>query len=399
VSGDKAVVVADDNKALQIGAFSLQRVGLIVEGEPTYEEWEAVGQSLQHMQGSVHWWIGDYARLADAQWGEKYDQLMGDTGFSYDTIRRDRRVAERVQFGRRRRNLSHAHHIEVAMLAPEQQDELLQTAEEQDWSHKRLRQAVRELQREALPAPAPALRAPHLIVCPAEDMAPLANESVDLIITSPPYNLGEETWPMGGDGRQPRYEGIGYQDHMDEALYWQWQVGALNECHRVAKPGASMFYVHKVRQKGGGMIHPLDWLRSPDNPWIIRQEIIWDRGSTHNHCPVLFWQEDERIYWLTKGTPTLPKRPIDVPTVWQCHGPVAGTWHPAPFPPELPIMCIKGVGREGLVVLDPFAGSCTTLAVALEYGYEAIGVDISDEYLERACKEYGWPLQTIERGN
>jgi DNA modification methylase len=240
-----------------------------------------------------------------------------------------------------------------------------------------------------------ALRSPTLIVAQAEATG-LPAETVDLIITSPPYNLGGAHWPMGGDGRLPRDEGIGYSDTMSELAYQDWQVACLQELYRVARDGASLFYNHKIRNRDGTMIHPMDWLRHRRNPWTLRQEIIWDRGSTHNHSPALFWPEDERIYWMTKGKPVLPDRSIGMSTVWTFHGPVASTWHPAPFADELPRRCIKAIGREGICVLDPFAGSCTTLRVALEYGYDAIGVDVSEDYLTRAAEENGW---TIARDN
>ena len=252
---------------------------------------------------------------------------------------------------------------------------------------------VRRRARDATPEPVAetAKRQPFLIVAPAENTG-LDNESVDLIITSPPYNLGEAHWPMGGNGRTPRDEGIGYYDGMPEDEYQRWQVACLREFYRVAKPGASLFYNHKVRNRDGGILHPMDWLRNTGNPWTIRQEIIWDRGSTHNHSATLFWPEDERIYWMTKGNPELPNRPIGASTVWSFHGPVANTWHPAPFCEELPRRCMDAVGRAGITVLDPFAGSCTTLKVALELGYDAIGIDISIEYLSRAAKENGWTI-------
>lgn len=246
---------------------------------------------------------------------------------------------------------------------------------------------------------------PTLIHGYAEAMTEIGDESIDIIITSPPYNLKGGKWPMGGEGREPRENGIGYDqygDSMPEDEYQTWQIECLKEMYRVARPGASLFYNHKVRQKDGQMIHPMDWLRNPDNPWMLRQEITWDRGSTHNHCPVYFWPHDERIYWMTKGKPVLgglwytgDENPEDRKrsTVWRFHGPVAGTWHPAPFPPELPSRCLQAVGREkeNLVVLDPFAGRCTTIRVAMEeFGYDAIGIDISEEYLKKAKEENGW---------
>jgi DNA modification methylase len=198
---------------------------------------------------------------------------------------------------------------------------------------------------------------------------------------------------MGGEGRTAR-DGIKYASHTDDlpqAEYECWQVEVLRELYRVAKPGASLFYNHKVRTMQGAMIHPMQWLLSSDNPWTLRQEIIWDRKSTHNHSTRLFWPIDERIYWMTKSKPVIRSEAIGAPTIWTEFGPIANTWHPAPFTDKLPRMLLQAIGVDSdTVVLDPFAGSCTTLTVALEMGCSAIGVDISRQYLEDACLENGW---------
>ena len=225
----------------------------------------------------------------------------------------------------------------------------------------------------------------------------LRAESIDVIITSPPYNLGAESWPMGGESadgmgeRTPREDGIGYKDSMTEETYQKWQLACLEEMYRVAKRRASLFYNHKVRQRGGSVMHPLQWISR--SSWTIRQEIIWDRTSTHNHCAQLFWPVDERIYWLTKGNPVLPDRPIGMPTVWRFFGPVPNTWHPAPFCEELPQRCLQAIGRSGIVVLDPFGGSMTTCRVAQKFGYESIGVDMEHSYIDQARTMYGWEAQ------
>lgn len=235
---------------------------------------------------------------------------------------------------------------------------------------------------------------PKLYLGRAENLDFLFDESIDIIITSPPYNLGSEKWPMGGvtdptnDGREERKKGIGYTDLMPEKDYQDWQIECLKELYRVAKGGASFFYNHKIRQSQGKIIHPIDWLRR--SPWIIRQEIVWDRVSTHNHCAQLFWPTDERIYWLTKGKPILPSKPIGQPTVWRFFGPVPNTWHPAPFCEELPKRCLAAIGYPGAIILDPFGGSMTTCYVAQEMGYQSIGIDINKEYLEQAQKTHGW---------
>ena len=244
--------------------------------------------------------------------------------------------------------------------------------------------------RDGLPVPPK----PRLFVGKAENLEFLVDESVDLIITSPPYNLGQEKWPMGGSGRTPREAGIGYseyEDNMPESDYETWQVRCLNEFYRVAKTGASLFYNHKVRQHEGEIIHPIVWLKDKTVQWILRQEIVWDRVSTHNHSATLFWPQDERIYWLTKGKPNLPDKSIGIPSVWQEFGPIPkpNGGHPAPFTPALPKMVLKAVGKPGDVILDPFGGGMTTCVVAYAMGYQSIGVDISRDYVAHAAESLG----------
>lgn len=208
---------------------------------------------------------------------------------------------------------------------------------------------------------------------------PLPDEVVDIIVTSPPYNLGHERWAMGW--RSLREEGVGYYDDRPEDEYQNWQQELLAEWYRVANDGASLFYVHKVRIDGGEVIHPVEWLRSPANPWTVRQEIVWNRKSTHNHEPTLFRPHDARIYWMTKGTPDVPEEGIDLASIWDVYGPRPDTDHPAPFPEEIPRRCIEAVGTDGDVVLDPMGGSMTTCKAASELGYDSVGVDLDRGYI------------------
>lgn len=262
----------------------------------------------------------------------------------------------------------------------------------------RLADQVADAERKRQEAERPRELPYRFIVGRAESVPLIADQSVDVIITSPPYNLGQEEWPMGGAGRTSR-AGMGYNKHSDampQADYERWQVDVLREMYRVAKPGASFFYNHKVRTNDGRMIHPMQWLLSPDNPWTLRQEIIWNRKSTHNHSATLFWPIDERIYWMTKGQPALRVDSIGLPTIWEEFGPVANTWHPAPFTDKLPRMLLEAIGVDAeTVVLDPFMGSGTTLKVALAMGCQAWGVDVSSEYIDEAVAREGWDYAAI----
>ncbi len=240
---------------------------------------------------------------------------------------------------------------------------------------------------------------PSLYLAAAESL-PLKDKSVDVIVTSPPYNIGSkkgekrEKRKHGRSGKGFAWKGIDTENVMGEDKYQEWQLIVLKELFRVAKNGASLFYNHKVRQRDGRAFHPMEWLLKCEG-WTLRQEIIWDRGSTHNHETTYFWPHDERIYWFTKGKPKL-LCPINQPTIWHCHGPEANTWHPSPFPEALPLMCLSAVGKIGSTVLDPFGGSMTTCRVALSLGMKAIGCDVNRSHIEKACTANGWNPACIQ---
>lgn len=204
---------------------------------------------------------------------------------------------------------------------------------------------------------------------------------VGLTITSPPYNLGRSKMDMGNRGK--RRGGIGYDDNLPRDEYVRRQREMLALCFDASIDGASFFYNHKVRTKYGRITHPFQWL--DDSPWRVRQEIIWDRGSTHNHEPTLFRQIDERIWWLTKGRPTLAGD-VGNSTVWRVHGPVPNTEHPAPFREEIPATCIKAIGLPSLLVLDPYMGSGTTGVAAIKAGHRFVGIEIHEPFFEMACR-------------
>lgn len=262
-----------------------------------------------------------------------------------------------------------------------------------DEAKKKMRQQKREeekKQQAKIQAEIAEKKANVILICgKAEDCPQIEDGSIDLIITSPPYNFGGDFWPMGGEGRKAREQGIGYDDDMPYDEYFDWQIKVCNEMYRVAKDGASFFYNHKVRQFNGGIVHPLSWLMRDDNKWTIRQEIVWDRKSTHNHTASLFWQHDERIYWMTKGKPTITNAPIGLPSIWQEFGPIPDqNNHPAPFTPKLPEMILKIFIRDGLKVLDPFVGSGTVIDVCYDAGVDSYGIDISQDYINKIKERY-----------
>jgi site-specific DNA-methyltransferase (adenine-specific) len=211
----------------------------------------------------------------------------------------------------------------------------------------------------------------------------LPDEIIDVGVTSPPYNKGENK--KGWLVANVKYKGA--SDKLPEDLYQKNQVEVLDEIFRITKPGGSFFYNHKIRWERGRLLHPMDWLRK--TKWIIRQEIIWDRMIAANIRGWRFWQVEERIYWLYKpkgnhyiGEELKPKHAL-LTSIWR-FPPERENPHPAPFPLALPVRCIFSVmdEKKGGLVIDPYCGSGTTLVAAKILGHNFIGIDISKEYVE-----------------
>lgn len=206
------------------------------------------------------------------------------------------------------------------------------------------------------------------------------DDSVDLVITSPPYNKKEKY----GGWLVDKVIYAGVRDHWDEAEYQSWQLAVLRELYRVVKPTGSLFYNHKVRYEEGKLIHPLEWLLR--SPWQIWQEIIWHRKIAGNIRGWRFWSVDERIYWLVRQRPReLAPAHAKFTSVWELRPESGHKQHPAVFPIELPARIIFSIleDKPG-IVLDPFCGTGTTLVAAKLLGKSYIGIDISPEYVAYA---------------
>lgn len=258
----------------------------------------------------------------------------------------------------------------------------------------RVQRAANRSAREALRATEPVPEVPiRLEVADATDL-PLSDGSVNLIVTSPPYGLDKP------------YAGV-----QDLAGGWrEFMVDWLAEAYRVAAPGGRL-----------AVNVPLDTTRPSLRPtyaqtvfaalevgWSYRASIVWNEGNVirgdqygslargsvdsssapHVVAPVemvpLFvkgeWNRgggdsdlthEEWLHW-TNGLWTFPGE--------------SRSWegHPAPFPLELPRRLIKLLSFRGDTVLDPFAGSGTTLVAAHQLGRVAVGVDLSPDYVASA---------------
>ena len=233
----------------------------------------------------------------------------------------------------------------------------------------------------------------------------LPDESVDLVVTSPPYCIGKA-----------------YEDpHDDIQTFRKQHTDIFQELYRVVKSGGSICWQvgYHISDK---CVIPLDYIvyeiftslsESLDHPLTLRNRIVWTFGHGLNST-TRFSGRHETILWFTKGAQTvfnldavrvpqkypgkrsyrgpnkgelsgnpLGKNPSDIwdiPNVKAKH--VEKTTHPCQFPVAIPQRLIRALTLPDALVLDPFMGSGTTGVAALIEGRRFAGAEIKEEYYE-----------------
>ena len=241
---------------------------------------------------------------------------------------------------------------------------------------------------EAATRPGPQLIKPWLNKVHCGDAVDLMDRlpalSVDLVVTSPPYNLKNSSGNGMKDGRggkwpnaalQEGYEG--HDDTMPHNEYVDWQRDCLAAMMRVLRDDGAIFYNHKWRVQRGLLQDRSDIV----DGFPVRQIIVWQRAGGINFNPGYFLPTYEVVYLIAKPRFTLTKGASKFGDVWQIPQ-EAKNPHPAPFPVELAQRCIAAT--DARVVLDPFIGSGTTAIAATVEGRDWIGIDKSESYCRLA---------------
>lgn len=215
----------------------------------------------------------------------------------------------------------------------------------------------------------------------AEDILPrIETGSLGGVITSPPYNMGD----MSGGYANLAGGYATYKDQMEHAAYVEWQQLILSECWRAISDQGAIFYNHKPRIRNGLLWTPLEL--SPSLP--LRQIIIWARSSGNNWSETHLMPLHEWIMLFAKPGFRFSKATSTVGDVWRVHHQGADRPnHPAPFPLGLAARAatILAESSQG-PILDPFAGSGTTLRAAKDIGRKAIGIELDESYCEMAAQ-------------
>ena len=241
-----------------------------------------------------------------------------------------------------------------------------------------------------------------------EFLKQLKSESIDLIVSSPPYNVGKE-----------------YEDRVSIEDYLAFYKELVAEMFRVLKPSGNIAW-ETGNYIDNKEVIPLDILFYPifkDVGFKLRNRIIWRFGHGL-HARMRFSGRYETILWFSKGDDYIfnlddvripskypgkrhykgskkgelsgnpkGKNPEDVwdivvkdweEEVWNIvnvkSNHVEKTEHPAPFPIELVDRLVLALSNEGGVVLDPFGGSGSTLISAVKNSRIGISVDLSEKY-------------------
>ncbi len=207
----------------------------------------------------------------------------------------------------------------------------------------------------------------------------MSNESINCIITSPPYNLGGDFHTFV-DGKRITYGDYkGFNDKVPEEKYQENQIVILNECYRVMKETGYMFYVHKERIKNGTIIHPINWIDK--SKWNLSQIVVLDYGATANVDKRRFFPVHELLFVLNKNPKQKLKNEQCLTDVWKMKKiSRKESGHPATFHIDLPIRCILASTKEGDVVFDPYSGTGTTCKAAKDNNRKYLGFEISKEY-------------------
>ena len=224
-----------------------------------------------------------------------------------------------------------------------------------------------------------------------ENMEELPDNSVHLMVTSPPYNVGKD-----------------YDKNLSFTEYREFLKRVWREVYRVLVPGGRVcINIANLGRKPYIPLHAFIIEDMLDIGFLMRGEVIWNKGSSAS--PSTAWGS-----WLSAKNPALrdvheyilifskdsfkrktqEKRETTISrdefleftrSVWTFPAVSARKiGHPAPFPEELPYRCIQLYTFRDEVVLDPFMGSGQTGIAAIKAGRYYIGYEINRGYIELA---------------
>ena len=177
---------------------------------------------------------------------------------------------------------------------------------------------------------------------------------------------------MGGNA-PPDFDG----DAKDQRSWTRWAAEWLYLARRAAKPGAPVCMFIDWRQLPCAS-DALQWAG-----WIWRGIAVWDKGNSRPQKG-RFRQQAEYIVWGSNGDMPVGRPVPCLPGVFK-YGNPQNRIHLTEKPLQLMQDLVK-ITEPGGHILDPFAGSGTTVLAAVKEGYDATGIEVTDVYADLARK-------------
>jgi len=240
-----------------------------------------------------------------------------------------------------------------------------------------------------------------------ENIMPLIpDNSIDIVITSPPYNvdLGNNKFKQDG------YED--FEDNMPYEEYLDWMEKLFTESYRVLKSGGRICINIGDKKQSKEVTHVDFILKMKKVGFIMLVPIVWNKGQIGN-----------RFAWGSYRSPAMPCFPTPFEYIivmckeslrhegdpkkitvsakdFQTSANALWTFppdtqmmkkwgHPATFPEELPRRLIHQLTYADDIVLDPFSGSGTSCTVAKKLKRKYIGIEMSKKYYDTSLKRLG----------
>jgi len=238
-------------------------------------------------------------------------------------------------------------------------------------------------------------------------MSEVADKAVNLMVTSPPYNINITYGNKWKNGKLISAKGKKYKDNLSEVEYRSMISNVISETKRVLKDDGQIWFNIKNRYDKGNMIPPY-WILEYFQDMYLKNIVIWNfdwGGSTNKRfCSryeyFFFFTKDKDKYTFNLDDVKIPalnyrpdryksqlKNPSDVWNISLVSGnSPERTDHPAQFPEEIIKRIIKASTNNGDLVLDPFMGSGTTAVCAQNLGRNYVGYETEKEFIEMANK-------------